>query len=568
MATTITIRTRGLDAEKAAYFTHLLSDRISQRAEVRFNSAGADSLILTLGIEPGPGAEGFRIAQGSAGEIEILGHDQRGLLYGIGKFLRDSSLGEKDRSEFLPGTWRGVETPARKVRGIYFATHFRNFYHRAPLPEIERYIEDLALWGYNAVTVWFDLHHFPSIADPEAQAMIVRLHAILSAARRLGLDTGLLVLANEAFDGSPAHLRADWTAGHDGYFRELYHYHVELCPSKPEAFDLLLEWRKAVFEAFADVRLDTVWIWPYDQGGCTCAACAPWGANGYLSIARPVADLARSFFPEAKIILSTWLFDHFCDGEWAAFARQIQHDPGWVDYLMAEAPGQYPTYLIHNGVPADLPLLGFPEISMFQSNPWGGYGANPLPGYIEKMWSEAGAMLAGGYPYSEGIFEDINKAVVAGFYWRGGGQALDTLSEYARYAFSARWQEEITEAMLLLEKGNARARWQDGQPQSTPQSNDAPEDEQFVIADTQHIQRAWDLLCQVDVDLHPAARASWRWRILYLRGMIDHALAANQFRTNAEIEAAFEELIAIYHAQDAIWPVKPPARTRRDVGLV
>ena len=50
---------------------------------------------------------------------------------------------------------------------MYLATHFRNFYHRAPIQEVEAYIEDLALWGYNAITVWFDRHHYSSIHDPK-----------------------------------------------------------------------------------------------------------------------------------------------------------------------------------------------------------------------------------------------------------------------------------------------------------------------------------------------------------------------------------------------------------------
>lgn len=83
----------------------------------------------------------------------------------------------------------------------------------------------------------------------------------------------LLVLANEALAGSPEELRVDWTSGHDGYCAELKgHYRVELCPNKPGSMELILEWKREVFQTFSDIKLDYVWIWPYDQGGCTCSA--------------------------------------------------------------------------------------------------------------------------------------------------------------------------------------------------------------------------------------------------------------------------------------------------------
>ena len=54
---------------------------------------------------------------------------------------------------------------------MYFASHFHNFYHDAPVEAVERYVGELALWGINALMVWYDMHHFTGIDDPAAQAM-------------------------------------------------------------------------------------------------------------------------------------------------------------------------------------------------------------------------------------------------------------------------------------------------------------------------------------------------------------------------------------------------------------
>jgi len=559
MPCTFAIQTHSLPQETAQFLSGLAARKVEERCGVKVTQQLAD-LTLLFELDGVLGEEAYRIADGEPGQIVIAGGGPRGLLYGLGKFLRTAIYGD---GEIQVGTWRGTAAPARPVRGMYFATHFLNFYHVAPLAEVLQYIEELGLWGLNAITVWFDRHHYASIQDPEAQAMIARLHTILETARRAGLKTGLLVLGNEAYHSSPLELRADWTSGHDGCFKNLAHYHVEVCPSKPEGFDLLLKWHREVFSAFADLSLDFIWIWPHDQGGCSCAACAPWGGNGFLKIARPTVEIARGFFPKAEIILSTWYFDTMIEGEWAAFAKAMQADSAWVDYVMAEFPGKFPDYILKNGVPAGLPLLGFPEISMYQNGPWGGFGANPLPRYLRAMWAEAGDLLSGGFPYSEGIFEDINKALVAWYYWNGGGDPSEALREYANLEFSSSEVEKIVRAIEMLETGNRRERRFNGKAQWMPAADDPEGEEQFVIHQTGEVETAFDLLQQVDGRLRPQQSSSWRWRILFLRGLIDRELVRNSFHSSQTVEDAFEELIRIYSAEEANWAVRPPVQRNR-----
>jgi hypothetical protein len=62
---------------------------------------------------------------------------------------------------------------------------------------------------------------------------------------------------------------------------------------------------------------------------------------------------------------------------------------------------------LDEGVPGGLPLLNFPDISMCGQEPWGEYGANPLPEHLQKRWDGTKHKLSGGCPYSEGIYEDL-----------------------------------------------------------------------------------------------------------------------------------------------------------------
>lgn len=536
----------------------LFARHVRERAGVPAAPDQPGELVVALEISPTIGAEGFAIQDGPSGAIVIRGHDERGLLYGLGKLLRDARYAP---GEFTPGHWRGVSRPQRPVRGIYFATHFHNVYHEAPIEFIQRYVEDLALWGTNAVCVWYDMHHFQGIDDPAAQAMIARLKAILRAAKAIGIGTGLTFLANEAYANSPLELRADWTAGHDGYHHPPQgHYHVELCPHKPGAKELMLRWVEEKFAAFADVAPDYLWIWPYDQGGCTCSQCKPWGVNGFLLMAEPIARRFRERFPQGKVVLSTWYFDRFTDGEWEGLSRLFATPPDWVDYLLADDFGdRFPPYPLEHGVPGGLPVVNFPEISMYGSegdSPWGGFGANPLPHHLQGLWDAAKRILAGGFPYSEGIYEDLNKAICAQFYW-GDQPAMETVREYIAYEYSPEVVESVAHAIEILERTLPRV---GHATEPTPR---------FVIRNPAGVEEAYQRIQEADGQLLPHVRQSWRWRILYLRALIDYELVRHDFTVSARCEEAFEELTTIYHAQNAAHWVAPPTqatiRARREV---
>ncbi len=210
-------------------FTRQVQSRCDARVvtqETAQNTAqGEAPLAVELAIEPGIGAEGYRIADGPDGSIRIIGNDDRGLLYGVGKFLRTSRY---DQGGFTAGKWRGTSVPKRSVRGIYIATHFHNFYHDAPIEEVQRYVEDLGLWGYNSVMVWNNLSDYDGFDDPKAVKFRRRIRAICQAANGVGIGTSWGVV-NEGYNNSPASLRAQKEGGVRGAWIPCV-----VCPSKPE----------------------------------------------------------------------------------------------------------------------------------------------------------------------------------------------------------------------------------------------------------------------------------------------------------------------------------------------
>jgi len=500
------------------------------------------SLTLSLSLDAQHGPESFCLVFGD-NQTTLSAGDQMGLMHGLGHFLRTCRFEESGLH-----TPRALikeercETPA--IRGIYFASHFHNYYHDAPVEEINQYVEDLALWGMNTLQVWFDMHHYTGIQDPAAQAMIERLRAILTAAKAIGVRVALVQLGNEAYADSPEEMRADFRTG-----RAVYD--VELCPNKSGATELMLQWHDEVLQAFVEVSPDYLVFGPYDQGGCACEQCKPWGANGYLKIVEAKARHTRLRFPQVKIVLSTWLYDYGKDqGEWSGLAQAFRVKPDWCDYIQADSHTTFPTFPLEQGVPGSLPLLNFPEISMWGMYPWGGFGANPLAKRFAGLFERVKTHISGGFTYSEGIYEDLNK--VLWLQWYGDPQlsAESILREYIAYEFSPDVEEEVLEAVAILEE-NHNHYWMINQyfQRSARIAMEFPGDAHLAL---QKMQNA-------NEKLSDATKASWRWRILYLRALIDAQLEPTQgFWGNELCERALEELTEIYHAQNAEYKCAPP----------
>jgi hypothetical protein len=508
----------------------VLTRQIAKRCSVALVTGGEAELRIELAIENGVKPEGYRIAQTTNGAVRILASDARGLMYGAGRFLHTSRF---DQAGVTPGAWRGTSSPDCEVRGLYFATHFNNFYEAAPLVDVQDYIEELALWGINTLEVTFPRWHYTGFDDPGAQRSLERLRRIMRAAKAVGMKVKLGVAVNDAFKTAPKELLRVPVAdplGRHGNFG------VNLCPSNPKARQVLLKDWAQLLDQFTDIGLDYVGFWPYDEGGCGCDQCSPWGARGFPLLCQELARIARVKHPRVKTIVSTWTFDTPPMGEWEGLSSFLRSDKSWADYIQADAHEDFPRYPLDVGVPGQLPLLNFPEISMWGQNPWGGYGANPLPGRLQRLWNQTHHKLAGGFPYSEGIYEDINKVICSQLYWDGRRPTLDAVKDYIAFEFSPDVVDTVVQAIQILETNHLR-------------KSISPSAEQ-----------AFDLVEKAEAKLTPQARKAWRWRILYLRALIDREMLHTKGQLQGEtLKRAFNELTTIYHAEEAhSMPIHPP----------
>ena len=522
----------------------ILVTRIEERSGARCREAN-DAYRIRLDMDEGIAGDGFRIGDSERGVV-VSGATIRGLMAGMGRFLRTCTYSPEG---FTPSAWCGESLPASDLRGMYFATHFQNWYHVASEEEIVRYVEDLALWGMSHLKLAFPIIHLTGWDDPEVDVMLERVAKYRRICQRLGVKIGVgyppnqdFFLPREEFAGTP---------NRDDFGRKGDHGN-NICPSKPGATEYIMNNYDGFLKHIAATPMDFFTYWPYDEGGCGCDECFPWGGNGYLRLCRAMAERARKAFPNIKLVLSTWVFDTPEAGEWEALSQSMREHGPWVDYILADAHEDFPRYPLDVEVPGGLPLVNFPEISMWGLGPWGGFGANPLPARFQRLWDQVKHVVRGGFPYSEGIYEDVNKTFELQFYWDPERTAEETLREYANYELpGAAWEDVLTLMQGIEANHVARAA---GKP-----------------ADLAMAEQALGAAHGIDKALAPAMRESWRWRILHIRAVLDrerYAALAEQgwpdrydskdlLKDNAVAQEAFRELMTLFHCREEIDPAHP-----------
>jgi hypothetical protein len=442
-------------------------------------------LTIELTLDGGIGTEGFAISDVRDGTVRISGGGEKGLLYGVGKFLHTSRF---EDGGLVPSQWRGVSVPEKAIRGIYFWPE--NGYAHLPATRVVEYIEDLALWGCNTFGTWWHLateDRLPGLQvdSPRGREQAERFRLFWSEAKALGMRTWLCMAPLP-------------------------------CPYGSDLTERILPWFEEVCRHFSDIEIDYLVTGGYDPGGCKCDRCAPWGANGFVRVTQTMGEVFMRHWPRGKVILSTW---YFSEAEWMALAQAWNHGaPDWVAYLMAGTSishrdvdgGWFPVYPLRNGVPGNLPMLDFPEISMLD-------GGRPDPDHLTGIWRMMGDRVEGGFPYSEGMRTDLNSVMCLQFYWNGRDGA-ETAREYAAFEFSPDVADEVVGVIRDMAqcKPNrvvpAYGGWMtptDGPKGLTPQVLEP--DATYMPK----VESICDRIERIEARLPLRAMEGWRWRLMY-----------------------------------------------------
>ena len=344
-------------------------------------------------------------------------------------------------------------------------------------------------------------------------------------------------VVNEAFADTPEALRAQnpERARRGGW------YDSQVCPSAPGGMAYLRRQDERLLREFwGRINPEYFLYWPYDQGGCGCDRCHPWAENGFLQLYMRRREIARHFFPQAKFILSSWMFD---SADYEFLRSALNENEVTCDMLLRENGGPA-------GMLSQVPEIGFPEISM-NMLPWGAYGANPQPVRFQREWEERRGRIVGAVAYSEGIFEDINKILFAEFL-SGDTPWRDALRLYAAYEFGEECTEPALELIARLEANhNLVPRpfldYQERRKKPASVSSRVA----ASVAETLRLAE------KIDACLPPWRRNNFRWRLIFLRSCLDQIYVESGGMPTPLADECCRELRRISYAENADNAVRP-----------
>lgn len=357
-----------------------------------------------------------------------------------------------------PGTTDGRRQMAKLTyRELYCPAHFGNSYEVMWPNEMEQVLAEAQHWGFNVYGDWFDTadlknpHNNPRGEYLLPHALWERKLGHFRTAMGLGFATDLVTTPNHVFlDQLASDLLADTSDRR--FFGQL------LCPSKPAARDTILRNHRDLFEDFRNggVRLSSISGCPFDYGGCACAACRPWIVT-FGKLFAEIHDAAKQFFPDIKARLIGWWWTR---EEHELFKR-------WAD---AEAAGRFASLAAHlpYGEVAPAPDLALPEGCELHAFVHVGYADKAQPRDVYGPWGPVAAAtripatitalesagVTGFMAYSEGVFDDVNKALLGGLSSGGLDDARSVLAAYAERYFGASGADRNGWVEWLAEWGN------------------------------------------------------------------------------------------------------------------
>jgi hypothetical protein len=382
----------------------------------------ATGMVIELALQPAGSkpplpAEEFEIALNDSG-LRITGADPRGVLYGAGWLLR--------QAEWSPGAfqWKSPAAtrswPAEAIRGHQLGYRSRaNSYDAWDAAQYEQYIRELAIFGANCIeNIPFEDTQPSPHMKLSRRDMNRRMSEIC---QEYGLEYWVWTPA--VFDLKDAAQRAEHLAEHEQLYQD--------CPELTGVFF---------------------------PGGDP-------GDNHPREVMPFLADLApvlAKYHPEAGIWVSLQGFDPEQVDYFYAWLGE--HQPAWLEGVVS-GPGSPAIGETRQRLPRQYRLRHYPDIThtvrcQYPVKWWdpafavtlGRECINPRPVHEKLVHNIFAPYLDGSLSYSDGIHDDVNKAVWSQCGWDPQRPVRDVLTEYARFFFRPDLAETAAHGILALER--------------------------------------------------------------------------------------------------------------------
>ena len=358
------------------------------------------------GLAAGTEKEGFQIdtalTRNGPAVVAVIGNDERGVLFGVGRLLRELRLAHRHAA--LPDLFNLKSAPKYPLRGHQLGYRPKtNSYDAWDVPQWDRYIRDLAVFGTNAIEL------IPPRSDDAADSPHFPLPPLEMMTRmsQIAADYGL-----DVWIWYPA-MDADYNNA-----RTVEH--------------ALTEWAE-IFKKLP--RIDAVFVPGGDPGHTRPGALM-------ALLEKQTANLKR-FHPNAQMWVSPQSFSQVWLDE---FLTSLRSEPAWLTGVVYGPQVRVSLPELRKAVPAHYPIRDYPDIThslrcQYGVPDWdvayslteGREVINPRPRDEAAIFRAFADQTIGFITYSEGCNDDVNKIVWSSLGWDPGAELLEVLRQYSRY---------------------------------------------------------------------------------------------------------------------------------------
>jgi hypothetical protein len=417
-------------AQKAAT---VLLEEVERRTRRRWSisqtvpSAHAPILVLdhrapTAATHPADGFQIRTVLDQTTPQIQILGNDARGLLFGVGYLLRQLRLTKGDVG--LPEPLNLTTAPHYALRGHQLGYRDKtNAYDGWDLPQWEQYMRELAIFGTNAI----------ELIPPRSDDRLDSVHFPLPP---LEMMVGMSRLA-------------------DAYGLEVWIWYPALDDdySRPEMVEFALaEWEE-IFRRLP--RIDAILVPGGDPGNTRPKYLLP-------MLAKQTERL-KQYHPNAQL----WISAQGFSAEWLdEFVTILQTEaPAWLTGVVY-GPWCHMTIAdFRRLIPAQYPIRSYPDIThsldcQYPVPDWdiayalteGRETINPRPRQQKIIFDQMGEDVIGFLTYSEGCNDDVNKFIWSGLGWDPQTDVAEILRQYSRFFIGTTETHDFALGLLALEQ--------------------------------------------------------------------------------------------------------------------
>ncbi len=370
-------------------------------------------------------AEGYGLwvdvpARGTA-RIYVVGHDDRGVLYGVGKLLR--SLHMSTGALSLAKDTATASAPAYPLRGHQIGyRNTANSYDAWDIKQYEQYIRDMAVFGTNVIEL------IPSLDPTERESVHMKstMWDMTVGLSQLLDDYGLDMWFWLALDGDVR----DTAVAEEELVR-----------------------RRALFEACT--RIDGIFVPGGDPGDTHPDVLMPW--------LKRMAEVLHEKHPQAGVWVSN---QGFTAEENEAFFGYIEKErPTWLAGVVFGPWVKLSLEDMRAMTPEGYPIRRYPDIGhslrcQYPVPRWdrafahtlGREPFNPRPKGMQQIHNMYAPYSAGAITYSDGVNDDVNKVVWSALGWDPERDIEDILLDYGHYFINESHGNEAAKGLMAFEE--------------------------------------------------------------------------------------------------------------------